>query len=226
MLSISIDGSCKRNGQPNCVSAGGVFMIAVPDNTDPAAATVAAYHTISAIAKESTNQRGELLALLLALEYIADAQTRDVQIITDSEYIYNAINNEWYANWQRKGWLTAAGEPVKNRDMWEKAAELLSMIHATETELVVYHIKGHCIPFGKVTAEALLHKDPSGKALYYSVLEKYDSIQHLKQDTLDQARALFLRNNKFELSDELLRLFVARNIVADIVATNALSGIA
>jgi ribonuclease HI len=24
----------------------------------------------------------------------------------------------WIAGWRRKGWKTAAGEPVKNRDIW------------------------------------------------------------------------------------------------------------
>jgi ribonuclease HI len=30
----------------------------------------------------------------------------------------------WIHNWRRKGWKTASGTPVKNRDLWEELDEL------------------------------------------------------------------------------------------------------
>jgi ribonuclease HI len=29
---------------------------------------------------------------------------------------------EWLPNWIRRGWKTAAGDPVKNKDLWERLA--------------------------------------------------------------------------------------------------------
>jgi ribonuclease HI len=38
---------------------------------------------------------------------------------TDSQYVRQGIT-EWMPNWVRRNWRTAAGEPVKNRDLWER----------------------------------------------------------------------------------------------------------
>ena len=76
MLVIAIDGACRRNGKPDCVSAGGVLV--VQDNET--------YRTLCVSEKGSTNQRGEMLALLEALRYIYDTPGNDALIITDSEY--------------------------------------------------------------------------------------------------------------------------------------------
>ena len=53
----------------------------------------------------------------MALETLTEAC--DVVLITDSQYVRQGIT-EWMANWVRRGWKTAAGDPVKNRDLWER----------------------------------------------------------------------------------------------------------
>ena len=62
MLTISIDGACRRNGKPDCTASGGVFYYG---NTDG----VKRCGVLSAYEYNSTNQRGELLALLKALDF-------------------------------------------------------------------------------------------------------------------------------------------------------------
>jgi ribonuclease HI len=42
-----------------------------------------------------------------------------VRLHTDSEYVKRGIT-EWLSGWKRKGWKTAAGQPVKNVDLWER----------------------------------------------------------------------------------------------------------
>jgi ribonuclease HI len=37
--------------------------------------------------------------------------------VTDSEYLRKGITS-WVHSWKRNGWMTAAREPVKNRDLW------------------------------------------------------------------------------------------------------------
>ena len=38
---------------------------------------------------------------------------------TDSQYVRQGIT-EWMPGWVRRGWKTAGGDPVKNRDLWEQ----------------------------------------------------------------------------------------------------------
>lgn len=65
----------------------------------------------------TTNNRMELMAAIMALEALSEPCV--VTLHTDSQYVRQGIT-EWMKNWVRRGWKTAAGEPVKNRDLWER----------------------------------------------------------------------------------------------------------
>jgi ribonuclease HI len=65
----------------------------------------------------TTNNRMELRAAIEATRVVAGQPT--ATIITDSQYVRRGIT-EWLAGWKRKGWVTAAGQPVLNRDLWEE----------------------------------------------------------------------------------------------------------
>ena len=213
MLRIAIDGACRRNGKPDCVSSGGVFIQLFKENTLVATDTRSNYEL------NSTNQRGELLALLTALDYV-HASRQDTQIITDSEYLFNAMTKVWYDKWSANGWLTASGEPVKNADIWREVMVAKHRCDFNGIDITFYHIKGHVIPFGKVTAERLLKLDPSGALLQSEARKKYDQIKATKATTLAAAQELSVKNNGFELSDDILRDFVVANVVVDAVATS------
>ena len=66
---------------------------------------------------DTTNNRMELMAAIAALEALREPC--DVVLHTDSQYVRQGIT-EWMANWLRRGWKTAGGDPVKNRDLWER----------------------------------------------------------------------------------------------------------
>ncbi|WP_254458895.1 ribonuclease HI [Xanthomonas sacchari] len=65
----------------------------------------------------TTNNRMELMAAIMALETL----TEPCQIVlhTDSQYVRQGIT-EWMPGWVRRQWKTAGGDPVKNRDLWER----------------------------------------------------------------------------------------------------------
>ena len=85
---------------------------------------------------QTTNNRMEILGVIRALESLT--QPCSVELHTDSQYVAKAIQDRWLVNWQRNGWLTSAKKPVKNRDLWERLAELLAQ-HS-----VRFHwLKGH-----------------------------------------------------------------------------------
>ena len=83
----------------------------------------------------TTNNRMEMLAAIMALEALkAPCQ---VVLSTDSQYVQKGIG-EWLPNWIRRGWKTAGGDPVKNKDLWERL-QLASAPHKMQWKWV----KGH-----------------------------------------------------------------------------------
>jgi len=66
---------------------------------------------------DTTNNRMELMAAIAGLEALKSPC--EVVLHTDSQYVKKGIG-EWLPNWIRRGWKTAAGDPVKNRDLWER----------------------------------------------------------------------------------------------------------
>ena len=65
-----------------------------------------------------TNNRMELRSVLEALHGLPAGEA--VEVISDSRYVVDALSR-WIHGWRRKGWRTAAGDPVLNRDLIEAA---------------------------------------------------------------------------------------------------------
>ena len=84
---------------------------------------------------DTTNNRMELMAAIAALEALREPC--DVILTTDSQYVRQGIL-DWLANWIRRGWKTAGGDPVKNRDLWERL-QAAAAPHAVDWRWV----KGH-----------------------------------------------------------------------------------
>jgi ribonuclease HI len=85
----------------------------------------------------TTNNRMELTAALTLLEKLA-VLPRDpnLTIRTDSKYLIDGFS-KWINGWKRKGWRTASGSPVLNRDLWE------SLDAARVSGLPFTYVKGH-----------------------------------------------------------------------------------
>jgi len=87
---------------------------------------------------DTTNNRMELTAAIEALKLLN--RPCEVRITTDSEYVRRGVL-EWMANWKKRGWKTAAKQPVKNQDLWMALDEQLSK-HRVEWRWVKGH-SGH-----------------------------------------------------------------------------------
>lgn len=216
-LFIAIDGACRRNGKPDCTASGGVFIQDASSLVDISQCAVKSVYEYG-----STNQRGELLALLMALKVVLKSRY-ETQIVTDSEYLFNAMTKQWYNNWLNNDWKTRDGSDVKNKDIWELIAQCANVLEREGIEVIYYHIKGHCIPFGAVTARKALEEDPTGKTLHKLVCEKFDAVAPTKADVFKYASDLSIKNNGFDLpsSSTLLKSWVTANVVADAIATKA-----
>ncbi|MFJ9825066.1 ribonuclease H [Streptomyces sp. NPDC101160] len=71
----------------------------------------------------ATNNVAELTALLRLLERLDPAVPAEVRM--DSQYAMKAVTT-WLPGWRRKGWKTAAGTPVANKELVVRIDELLA----------------------------------------------------------------------------------------------------
>src|ERR1700734_4070903 len=85
---------------------------------------------------QTTNNIMEMTGALNGLR-VVPAGSR-VCVVTDSRYLHDGMTS-WMAGWKRKGWKTAAGDAVKNKEIW---VELDAA--ASGHEQVRWHwVKGH-----------------------------------------------------------------------------------
>ena len=82
--------------------------------------------------KHTTNNRMELLAVIVALEQLK-LSNMDVTIHTDSKYVCEAVEKKWVFGWQAKGF-----KDKKNPDLWRKFL-ILYKLH----QINFKWIKGH-----------------------------------------------------------------------------------
>jgi ribonuclease HI len=119
---IHTDGGCKGNPGPGGY---GAVLICGKFRKE-----------ISAGYRLTTNNRMELLAAITALELLSEPCAVDLH--SDSKYIIDAMSKCWIAGWQKRGWLTAAKQAVKNQDLW------LRLLAAMRPHEIRWHwVKGH-----------------------------------------------------------------------------------
>lgn len=82
-----------------------------------------------------TNNVGELMAAIVGLEALIKPMSGTVY--TDSQYVIKGIT-EWLPGWKRKGWKTSTGDPVKNKELWQRLDEA-----AQGHKLAWVWVKGH-----------------------------------------------------------------------------------
>ena len=97
---IYTDGASKGNPGP-----GGYGVIL----------TFGKYHKeLTAGYRKTTNNRMELLAVIVGLEALKDSKY-SVIIYSDSKYVVDSIEKGWIWNWQKKGFKNK-----KNIDLWQR----------------------------------------------------------------------------------------------------------
>jgi len=119
---IYTDGACSGNPGPGGWGA----VIFDQENNQK---------NISGSEKDTTNNRMELLAAIMALKKIK--ANSKITIFTDSTYVKNGIT-EWIIKWKSNGWKNAGKKPVKNKDLWLKLDDLCE-----KNEVIWVWVKGH-----------------------------------------------------------------------------------
>ena len=82
--------------------------------------------------RKTTNNRMELLAVILALEALKKAPS-NVHIYSDSKYVIDSIDKKWVYGWIKKGF-----KGKKNADLWMRFMKAYQKHHVKFT-----WVKGH-----------------------------------------------------------------------------------
>lgn len=121
-IEIYTDGACKGNPGP-----GGWGALLRHNGKE---------QELSGAEAETTNNRMEMFAVIRALESLKHNKY-PVVLTTDSRYVMDGIT-KWIAGWKKRGWKTAAKQPVKNQDLWQR----LDTVHQNH-QVEWRWVKGH-----------------------------------------------------------------------------------
>ena len=121
-VTIYTDGACSGNPGPG----GWAAVLIYGDNKKE----------ISGGNKNTTNNIMELTAILESLKALKFEC--EVELYSDSAYCVNAFNQGWIYNWIKKGWKTADGSDVKNKEIWQEIYELTK-----KHKVKFIKVKGH-----------------------------------------------------------------------------------
>jgi ribonuclease HI len=117
------DGACQRNPGPG----GWAALVCWEDGV---------IEERSGGLAHTTNNVMEMTAALEGLRALPSGSRACV--VTDSRYLHDGMTS-WMAGWKRKGWKTASGAPVKNKEIWVQLD-----VAASDHEQVRWHwVKGH-----------------------------------------------------------------------------------
>ena len=121
-VEIFTDGACSGNPGP-----GGWGAILRCGNTEK---------ELSGGEKDTTNNRMELTAVISALKALK--YPCEVNVTTDSKYVYESVTKGWVYSWKKNGWRKADKKPALNVDLWEKLLPLLK-----QHDVTFLWVKGH-----------------------------------------------------------------------------------
>ena len=119
---IYTDGACEHNPGPGGWAA---LLVSGPRRK-----------AISGGFRRTTNNRMELLAGIEARRALRGGR-RTVQVVSDSKYVTEAVNQGWLDGWAAKGFRKSKGVR-ENADLWIQLRELLRA-HA----VTFVWVKGH-----------------------------------------------------------------------------------
>ncbi|HUH35078.1 MAG TPA: ribonuclease HI [Moheibacter sp.] len=113
---------------------------------------------ISAGFRITTNNRMELLAVIVALENLKQPNT-EITIYTDSKYVSDSVEKKWVFGWEKKGF-----KGKKNPDLWKNF-----LIQYRKHQVKFQWIKGHAGNVWNERADELAVAAANGKNLLADV---------------------------------------------------------
>lgn len=150
---IYTDGACSGNPGP-----GGWGAIVVrPDGR---------VRELGGHEEQTTNNQMEIFGTIMALREVRDAD-EPVLICTDSTYVIRGIT-QWIWGWQKKGWKTAEGKDVSNKELWQQLANEV-MYRKDHGAITWRYVRGHAgVPGNERVDEIAVAFSKGNRARLYS----------------------------------------------------------
>lgn len=121
-VTLYTDGACSGNPGP-----GGWAAILIYKGAE---------RELSGGERETTNNRMELTGAIRGLSALKEPC--EVELISDSKYLVDAVTRGWLGSWVKNGWRKSDKKPVLNVDLWQ---ELLALMERHEVSFSWVH--GH-----------------------------------------------------------------------------------
>ncbi|KAF2110283.1 ribonuclease H-like domain-containing protein [Lophiotrema nucula] len=165
---IFTDGACTNNGQPAAKAGVGVAY----GNTDGSQLSIPITDLADNFPLRS-NQRAELYAAQLGLEFLAEADGANTKeptgkpkgkseawiIATDSEYVVKGMT-EWLPRWKRNDWCTSKGTTPANLDLFLALDGVMTKHEAKNVKIGFWHIpREHNKLADRLAKAAAVHGD-------------------------------------------------------------------
>ena len=91
------------------------------------------------VGQKQTNNVAEIQAISMALTQAITAGVPKLQVNTDSQFVINSVT-QWIPGWKKKGWKTASGQEVKNKDDFIELDKIMQQKGSMEIRW--NHVKG------------------------------------------------------------------------------------
>jgi len=102
----------------------------------------------------TTNNRMELLAIIIALESVKKQNT-EITVYSDSKYVVDAVEKKWVFSWEKKNFLKK-----KNADLWIRFLTVFKKHHVS-----FIWVKGHANVKENERCDALAVQAAESKSL-------------------------------------------------------------
>lgn len=152
MIEMYSDGACSGNPGP-----GGYGLAIFKDGI-----LIDTYNEY--FNENTTNNRMELKAMILALQLGNQYEDDDVILYCDSSYCINSATN-WIYNWATNGWINSKKQTVENVDLMRELYSLLGF-----NKVKIQKVSGHTGILGNELADALARNN---EADFDKILKKY-----------------------------------------------------
>jgi len=185
---IYTDGACTGNPGPG--GWGAVFYF--EDGS---------VYEIGGAEQETTNNRMEMQAAIASLElWQASEQRQPVTLYSDSQYLIKGLT-AWIKGWKKKGWKTATGKAVLNRDLWTTLDELNDPLIRWE------HVRGHEGIVGNERCDTIARAFAAGqhpplkKNLEFPVLANSDTVISVNKTIQSEAPARIPTSDEIDMQE-------------------------
>jgi ribonuclease HI len=109
---------------------------------------------LGSVSFQGTNNLAEIMALSNTLERLEEFNVKHIHVRTDSEYLRKGIEI-WCKNWERYNWRNQEGQPIINKEWWERAYSKVKALKAKGVTFNITWVKAHNDMLGNVQADVL-----------------------------------------------------------------------